>query len=105
MQSIHELYAELYKAIREMPLPTSPDDPEPAEPEEYVEPGWVAQMDEPEYNEKEEDVEPERYKDAADRFEEAYEKSREWDTLFPTYDLPKEPTYVLFEDEEAPSTK
>lgn len=53
MQSIHELYAELYKAIREMPLPTSPDDPEPAEPEEYVEPGWVAQMDEPEYNEKE----------------------------------------------------
>ena len=32
-----------------MPLPTSPDDPEPAEPEEYVEPGWVAQMDEPEW--------------------------------------------------------
>ena len=85
MQSIHEMYEELYKAIREMPLPTSPDDPE--------------------YNEKEEDVEPERYKDAADRFEEAYEKSMEWDTLFPTYDLPKEPPYVLFEDEEAPSTK
>ena len=49
MQSIHEMYEELYKAIREMPLPSSPDDPEPQEPEEYVEPGWVAQMDEPEW--------------------------------------------------------
>ena len=96
MQSIHEMYQELYKAIREMPLPSSPDDPEPSEPEEYVEPDWYDAA---------ERVEPERYKDAADRFEGAYEKSMEWDTLFPTYDLPKEPTYVLFEDEEAPSTK
>ena len=45
MQSIHEMYEELYKAIREMPLPSSPDDPESPEPEEYVEPGWVAQLD------------------------------------------------------------
>ena len=42
MQSIHEMYEELYKAIREMPLPSSPDDPEPQEPEEYVEPAWYA---------------------------------------------------------------
>ena len=45
MQSIHEMYEELYKAIGEMALPSSPDDPEPAEAEEYVEPEWVAQMD------------------------------------------------------------
>ena len=40
MQSIHEMYQELYKAIREMPLPSSPDDPEYNEPEDYVEPAW-----------------------------------------------------------------
>ena len=88
MQSIHEMYQELYKAINSMPLPTSPDDPE--------------------YNEKEEDVEPEGYADpdwcdAVDRFEEAYEEANSWDTLFPMYDLPKEAPEVLFEDQEDPS--
>ena len=45
MKDLHEMYVALYAEINSMPLPTSPDDPEPAEPEEYVEPGWVAQMD------------------------------------------------------------
>ena len=42
MKDLHEMYEELYKAIREMPLPSSPDDPEPQEEEEYVEPAWYA---------------------------------------------------------------
>ena len=41
MKDLHEMYTELYTVINSMPLPTSPDDPEPAEPEEYVEPEWV----------------------------------------------------------------
>ena len=45
MHDIHEMYKELYTAINALPLPTAPDDPEPAEPEEYVEPEWVAQLD------------------------------------------------------------
>ena len=49
MQDLREMYAELYAAINSMPLPSSPDDPEPQEPEEYVEPEWVAQMDEVEW--------------------------------------------------------
>jgi len=83
MQSIHEMYQELYKAIREMPLPSSPDDPE--------------------YNEKEDYVEPEWYKDGAARFEEAYEEANSWDSLFPT-NYSKEAPVILFEDQEDPST-
>ena len=42
MKDLREMYKELYAEINAMPLPTSPDDPEPAEPEEYVEPAWYA---------------------------------------------------------------
>ena len=94
MQSIHEMYEALYACINAMPLPTSPDDPEPAEPEEYVEPEWYRHFGAAR-------VEPE-WEDAASRFEAAYEAAHEWDVLFPTYDLPKEPPVILFEDQVEP---
>ena len=104
MQSIHEMYEELYKAIREMPLPSSPDDPEPQEPEEYVEPAWYATFGttapdafEPEYRKALGELDPE------DKFEIAYEKAHEWDTLYPYYGPEPEPTFYLEEDQPDPS--
>jgi len=106
MQSIHEMYQELYKAIREMPLPSSPDDPEYNEKEDYVEPEWMKHFGSTAPNAFE--VE---YKkalaaqlDPCGRFEIAYEKAHEWDTLYPYYGPGPEPVFVFEEDQEDPST-
>ena len=101
MKDLREMYAKLYAEINSMALPTSPDDPEPAEVEEYVEPEWMKHFGSTAPNAFE--VE---YKkalaaqlDPCDRFEIAYEKAHEWDTLYPDYSPAPEAGY---EDSDQP---
>ena len=100
MQDLHEMYEALYTAINAMPLPTSPDDPEPVEGEEYVEPGWVAQMDQTRARgERWNTMKDLHQMDACSRFEIAYEAAHEWDTLYPDYSPALEAGY---EDSDQP---
>ena len=105
MQDLHEMYVQLYAEINSMPLPTSPDDPEPVEGEEYVEPGWVAQMDQTRARgERWNTMKDLHQMDACSRFEIAYEKAHEWDTLYPYYGPGPEPVFRFEEDQPDPST-
>ena len=94
MKDLREMYKELYAVINSMPLPTSPDDPESPEPEEYVEPEWVAQLDS-----CGRDEDKDLHLDACSLFEIAYEKAHEWDTLYPDYRPAPEPVVYLDEEE------
>ena len=100
MQDLHEMYEALYTAINAMPLPTSPDDPEPVEEEEYVEPEWMKYFGStaPDAFEVEYRKSLARL-DRCGEFEIAYEKAHEWDTLYPDYSPALEAGY---EDSDQP---
>lgn len=101
MKDLHEMYVALYAEINSMPLPTSPDDPEPVEEEEYVEPEWMKH-----FGTTAPDAFDVEYRkalaaqlDPCARFEIAYEKAHEWDTLYPDYSPALEAGY---EDSDQP---